>query len=412
MSSSKPSEFMQPDHCAKGCTGTTDVLAMQRMFKRYTASLPQGTENRIPPSHTTAIAILGSTGFLGPHIVASLLQAHPRSEIVCVNRSVEGKQRTMSALRNIIGDISTALPRLHFLVTDITNPSVGLDSVLESSILVQLNEVVFNAWDPNWSKPLEYFEPFLRALRSIVNFCAAAAGRPRITFISSICAVGNWPLLHPDQLMVPEEVVWDCGSAMPHGYGESKCVGEQLLAEAHRVAGLPVNIVRAGQIGGPMNATLCTWPRQGWLYSIIKSSEKLGAFPKDVQALDWIPVDSLAQGIANCIKNSPMPGALRVFNMIHPDPAPWGLFHETLRNRFGISASAVSLPDWLGRMEPGELRLHSFLSTQGHGREANMTFENDQALTVLPPVATIDADLLARWLRGWKIGRSDWRAKM
>jgi thioester reductase-like protein len=385
---------------------------MQLIFKRYTASLPKGTENRIPPRHTKAIAILGSTGFLGPHIVTSLLQVHPQSEIVCVNRSVEGKQRTMSALRDIIGDISTALPRLHFLVTDITNPSVGLDSVLVSSILAHVNELVFNAWDPNWSKPLEYFEPFLRALRSIVDLCTSAAGRPRITFVSSICAVGNWPLLHPDQPMVPEEVVWECGSAMPHGYGESKCVGEQLLAEAHKVAGLPVNIVRAGQIGGPMNATLCTWPRQGWLYSIIKSSEKLGAFPKDVQALDWIPVDSLAQGIANCIKDSPMPEAFRVFNMVHPDPAPWDLLHETLRSKFGFWARAVSLPDWLDRIEPGELRLHSFLSAQGHGREANMTFENARAVAVLPPVATIDADLLERWLQGWNVGWSDWKAKM
>jgi hypothetical protein len=94
-------------------------------------------------------------------------------------------------------------------------------------------------------------------------------------------------LLRPDQPMVPEEVVGECGSAMLHSYGESMSAGKHLLADAHKVAGLPVNIVRAGQIGGPMNATLFTWPRQGWLYSIIQSSKKLGAFPKDVQAWNW-----------------------------------------------------------------------------------------------------------------------------
>jgi hypothetical protein len=36
-----------------------------------------------------------------------------------------------------------------------------------------------------------------------------------------------------------------------------------------------------------VRATLFTWPRQGWLYSIIQSSKKLGAFPKDVQAWNW-----------------------------------------------------------------------------------------------------------------------------
>ncbi|KAI0569759.1 NAD(P)-binding protein [Pyrenophora tritici-repentis] len=295
-----------------------------------------------------------------------------------------------------MGDVSTALPRLHFLVTDITNPSIGLDSTLLISGMSTIDEFIFNAWDSNWAKPLKHFEPFLRAVRGIISFCASAASRPRITFISSICAVGNWQLLHPTQAMVPEEVVWDNASAMPHGYGESKCIAEQLLAKAHEEEGLCVNIVRAGQIGGPQNSKLGTLPRQGWLYSIIKMSEKLGAFPTHVQSLNWIPVDCLAQGIANITKSTPSLQTLQVFNMVHPEPAAWSVFQETLESRFGLFMEATSLSDWLSMIEPQKLTLHGFLVAQGKGREENMSFENRRALTVLPRVATIDIDLLER----------------
>jgi thioester reductase-like protein len=380
------------------------------MLDRYTASLPRKSETvTLPSSPTKTLAVVGSTGFLGPYIVASLLQQHPECDIICFNRSDGGKQRTMSALQDIIGDTSSAHQRLKFLVTDIASrvKTLHQDPIVE--MIPQVDELIFNAWDPNWGKPLGSFESLLGALRKVINLLASCAGHPRITFISSVCAVGDWPLRHPDRPMIPEEVIWDCNSAMPNGYGQSKCVAEQLLAKAHEIAKLRVNIVRAGQIGGSTSSKHCTWPRQGWLYSVIQSSAKFGVFPKHVQPLDWIPVDALAQGIANCIKRPPTSEDLHVFNMVHPYPAAWGLLHETLRARFGFSAEAVDLPDWLKKMEHGDLRIHGFLSTQGNGREANMSYENTRASEVLPPMSPINIDLLATWMQGWGLGS---RAKM
>ncbi|KAI5368538.1 hypothetical protein J4E82_010677 [Alternaria postmessia] len=406
MTPSKPSPLVH----AKDRPKTTDVSAMQRMLARYTASLPQKPGKAMPPSSSPkTLAIVGSTGFLGPYVVASLLREHPECKIICFNRSDDGEQRTMSALQDIMGDTSSARQRLEFLITDIARRvrDPNHDPIVDT--IPQVEELVFNSWDPHWGKPLSSFESLLEALHKVVDLLASAAGHPRITFVSSICAVGNWPLRHPDRPMIPEEVMWDCDSAMPNGYGQSKCVAEQLLAKAHEIAKLRVNIVRAGQIGGSTNSKHCTWPRQGWVYSVIQSSAKLGVFPKHVQPLDWIPVDALAQGIANCIKRPPTPGGLQVFNMVHTHPAAWSVLHEALRTRFGIPTQAVDLPDWLERMEQDDLRIHGFLSTQGSGREANMAFENTRALEVLPPMSSINKDLLATWLRGWELGS---RAKM
>jgi nucleoside-diphosphate-sugar epimerase len=244
-------------------------------------------------------------------------------------------------------------------------------------------------------------EPLVKALRKVIDLLVSAV-HPQITFVSSICAVGDWPLRHPDRPKVPERVICDRDSAMPNGYGRSKYIAEQLLAKAHEIARVRVNIVRARQISGSASSTRHTWSRQGWFYSDIKSSAKLGAFPKHLQPLDSIPVDTLAQRIANCTKRPSTPDGLQVSNIVHPRPSSWSLMHEVLRTRFGIQAEAVDLSNWLERVEQGRLRLHGFLSTQGNRREMNMSYENTRALEVLPPVRPIHADLLVTWLRGWR----------
>ena len=197
--------------------------------------------------------------------------------------------------------------------------------------------------------------------------------------------------------------MWDSRSAMPHGYGESKCVAEQLLAKAHEASGLRVNVVRAGQIGGPSKPRVKEWPRPGWIHSILQTSLKLGSFPMHVQPLDWIPVDSFAAGIVNSTKTSPSPGTLQVFNMVHPEPGPWKMLYDTLANRFGTPMETTSLSDWLDRLDQREFKLHGFLRATGNGREHNMSFRNANALQTLPEVVPLSEELLADWLRGWKL---------
>lgn len=382
------------------------------MFERYASHLPQ-SKNVAPASNgSKTLAVIGSTGFLGPHIIASLLSAHKQSDIFCLNRSLDGQQRTESALREIMGDFSTQSPRLHFWVTNMTQPNFGLGAIEAGLLASQVDELIFNAWDPHWSKELAYFDPFIGGIRNAIDFCVSAYRRPRITFVSSICAVGDWPMVHPMDPAIPEAVVWHNRSAMPHGYGESKCVAEQVLAKAHEVSGVPVSIVRAGQIGGLSRPGMGAWPRQGWLYSVITASNKLRVFPTHVQPLDWIPVDILADGIANTTMRQPSSSDVEVFNALHPDAASWGLLYKTLRSRFRLQAEEESLPKWLDRFDPTRMKLHSFLSALGSGREYNMTFKNQKALEVLPPVPTITKDLLGRWLADWKLTLGDLSAKL
>ncbi|KAH5983372.1 hypothetical protein HBI07_250130 [Parastagonospora nodorum] len=357
-----------PLQCVKN---TTDTKGMQRMLERYTKDMPRASKvSRMSKSPKTLV-VIGSTGFLGPHIIASLLSAHNQSDIFCLNRSSDARQRTELALQQLGSDYSKQSPRLHFWATDMTQPNFGLTSLQADLLASQVDELVFNAWDPHWGKKLVDFDRFLGGIRNAINFCASASKRPRITFISSICAVGDWPLIHPRDPVIPEAVVQDNRSAMPNGYGESKCVAEQILAKANQVSGIPVNIVRAGQIGGPSLPSMGAWARQGWLFS-------------DVE----------------------------VFNALHPNAASWTLLWRTLRSRFGLQADEESMPAWLARLDPKRMKVHGFLSAFGNGREYNMKFRNQNALEVLPSVPVITEELLSRWLANWKLILGNSNAKL
>lgn len=347
--------------------------------------------------------ILGSTGFLGPYIVASLLDKDALQHVLCVNRNAQGQDRTLSALEQILGSLVPHLPRLHFLVADITRPNFGLPSTSIASLAASVDEVVFNAWNPNWALPREQFSPLIDAVRNAINICNTGQKRPRLFFVSSVCAIGEWPRNHPEHPKIPEAVCQDRADAMGNTYGESKCTAELLLAQASDRLGLDVVIVRAGQIAGEAHPTHRVWPIQGWLYAIINASRRERIWPKQVQMLDWIPVDVLAQGMATIISRQRSHNKIEVYNMVHPRPVSWNLLLETLRQRFGLQAREVSLPKWLEAFDRQKMKLFEFLEMAGSGRESDMAFEMDNARQVLPSVEPISMDQLEDWLSGWDL---------
>ncbi|CAN9286530.1 unnamed protein product [Alternaria alternata] len=82
-----------------------------------------------------------------------------------------------------------------------------MEPIQEELLASAVDEVVFNAWNPHWGLPLQSFEPLLKALASTIGFCTSSPRQPRITSISSICAVGEWPRQNRQQPLIPERVV-------------------------------------------------------------------------------------------------------------------------------------------------------------------------------------------------------------
>jgi hypothetical protein len=215
-------------------------------------------------------------------------------------------------------------------------------------------------------------------------------------------------------LTIPEAQITDNNVAMHMGYGESRCVAERVLLQvAHKQCGIPVSIIRTGQIGGPSSISGECLPVQGWLLTLCRASRALGALPMNVAPADWLPVGVLAQQISDVVMNGGCRVGYRVLNLVHPDVQPWDLFLETLINRFGLDAEKIGLPEWLNRLEEKArsdteeqgkllaLKIADFMRSLDDGMEdMRCVGEN------IGEVSTVEAEplsmgLLEQWLRGW-----------
>lgn len=106
---------------------------------------------------------------------------------------------------------------------------------------------------------------------------------------------------------------------------------------------------------------------------------------------------------------------VQIFNAVHRNPAPWGLFMATLQKHYDLEAEEVSLPEWLNRLDrlvsshsadSSKLRVlksYDFLRSLAEGREENMGCRSENAARVLGDVTPITEDLLAAWIRTWNL---------
>ena len=407
------SHFLNSGNRPASDAALSRAQAMEDLTLKYTQGLKEVTTT----SHSGkgSYALVGSTGYLGPQLLASLMADCNTERIYCLNRSTDAKERTAKELRKIGYDAENALDRVKFLVIDLGTPQLGLSDSDFGRLSQEVTTIVYNAWRPDFSLPMSSFEkPFLSGLRNIINWSCQSSQRPRIVFISSIAAVGQWSKVFPQEHRIPEAQITNNNVAMNMGYGESKCVAERILQVAHKQCGVPVSIVRTGQIGGPSSAS-GQLPVQGWLLALCRTSRALGALPTRVAAVDWLPVDVLTKQIADVVADEGSRDGYRVFNLVHPCSQPWNLFLDTLSNRFGLDVERISLPEWLDRLdEEGRadaegqqklvaLKIADFLRSLGDGMEdMRCVCENIGRVSKVAAEA-LSEELLEQWLREWRL---------
>jgi thioester reductase-like protein len=87
----------------------------------------------------------------------------------------------------------------------------------------------------------------------VIDCSVSSFRRSRIVFITSPCAVGNWPALEPIGSEVdPEDeegMLQNPAIALQRGYSKAKWVCERILEIESLGSATPVSIVRISQVG-------------------------------------------------------------------------------------------------------------------------------------------------------------------
>lgn len=381
---------------------------------RYTKDLPAKSACQPAAGSQESvrnIAIIGSTGYIGSHLVAMLLKNSDINHIYCLNRG-SAKPARDKTLSKLDGETAAPLERLTFLQVDLGAPRLGLAEKHYQIILNEVDVVLYNAWRLDFGLALHSFDPFLSATRDLIDLSLSSLKRTRIVFVSSTSSVAG---LVGAGMAVPEAPVDDPLAAMNIGYGQSKLAAERILAVASRHSAVPVSVVRVGQVGG-LSGGDGVWADQPWVSAIIRSSKTMGSFPSPVVPVDWVSVDTVATILERIIL---LPGGdahVPQFYNVVSEAQPWTLLLDALpeRSRRMIS-KVISLPDWIsGLRELAELdgtditdvpavRLVDFYTTLGSGIESAV-YETAHAKPIASGnLGPLEREMLALWLQTWDL---------
>lgn len=338
----------------------TRVANMKATLNRLAKDLPSKSKGQfISAEDPLTVILTGTTGSLGSYCLSKMLLDPKIKKIYCLNRAVDAREKFMS--RNPALEQFGA--KAEFFRSTFGAPEFGLTSAQYAKLMKEADVIIHNAWKVNFNHSLESFvADHLVGLRHFVELSLLSSRHPSLNFVSSISTMGNWAAVYPGQTVperLPNDDEWKASA--PMGYGESKLVGERLLQVASE-AGIRANILRVGQIAGPvLNGENGVWNHQEWFPSLVKSSKSLAAVPKDLGSMtevDWIPVDVLAEIIEDLIhstSSAPLEqGEVNVFNLVNPSRVQFETLVPTIVKVFSATndkVKTVPFAEWVAKLE-------------------------------------------------------------
>lgn len=237
----------------------------------------------------------------------------------------------------------------------------------------EVTHIIHCAWQLNFNMDVTTFERMdLAGVHHIATFALKSPRRipPTVTFISSIGAV----LDYPDN-KVPETSMADLAVVLHQtGYGQSKYVAERVLDNAAHL-GLPVHIVRAGQLSG--NSQTGAWNASEYIPILIHSSISVGSIPEDFPVRDdgcrygifsedadfdsyyrqnirWIPVDAAASMILHLCLDQPQPppaSSCAYWHLEDPQSVSWSKLIDSVIQRGGDRIRRTTMRAWLDSIQ-------------------------------------------------------------
>ncbi|KZV68636.1 acetyl-CoA synthetase-like protein [Peniophora sp. CONT] len=420
----KPSIRALGDFVAALVAGTEDnsdaevslerkTRAMQDMVAKYSMGLPspRGPTGNLGPVQETVL-ITGTTGRLGCHLLAQLIQDPKVGHIYALNRASPGTGSTNALLQRmhasfILWGLSPDLlldNKVTLVVGDYAAEHLGLEVTTYAEIESRLTTIIHNAWRVDFNLEFSSFEPLIAGVRRLIDLAIGAhnPGGARILFVSSLSVFLNAPADRP----ALEEPVSDARDTVSLGYGESKWVAETMLLRAREAVGLRATAVRVGQLAG--DTRIGGWNKWEWVGAIARLGQIVKALPDLDEQITWVPVDIAATALIQMIRSEEP-----VFNLVAPNPSNW-------RSVFGTFAKRLNVPlieydEWAARVvvaaeantreeDVQPLALSDFFRVGSFGEKIKISAERaceaSPALANMAPIGEKDALLYLNFWEG------------
>ncbi|CAG9951592.1 unnamed protein product [Clonostachys rosea f. rosea IK726] len=347
---------------------------MRHMADRY-RDFSSSLRPKIHQGSRNVVVLTGATGFLGAHILHSLLCKEQKIDavylLVRAKTPEDAYQRVARVLTGYglidLRQISHTKPSVVCLPCDLSDGAIGFSTQHLDDFSKASTTFIHTAWTVNFNLRLPSFEDQVSGTQQLIQLAIKSGAK--FVFISSIAAV-SCSASH----LIREDVSEDPADASPMGYSESKWVAEQVCAAAYKAVTatdsapasemLPwMSIIRVGQLCGNK---LGIWNKSE-AYPLMLSTESLvGCLPRlEDQPLDWLPVDTAADAIleialgahAKMFKNPSQQSNLAtgplVYHVLNPFTQPdWSqLLSWISEDDLGRGLEVVPPSEWVTRLE-------------------------------------------------------------
>ncbi|THH14562.1 hypothetical protein EW146_g5781 [Bondarzewia mesenterica] len=391
------------------------------MVEKYSKNFPSHVPSKPLPSKDTVV-LTGTTGALGSNILALLVATPTVERVYAFNRGSSGsslleRQKAGLAERGLDPSIATS-DKVVLVEGNVTAADFGISPELRLRIRSSVTHIIHNAWPVNFNITLKSFEPQIQGLRNFIDLALQSPFQtpPRVAFTSSV------GVFHDIEATKPiEEIPIAARVAVSNGYGESKWVGENVLAAAGKQTPLRPIVIRVGQLSGGLNGA---WTPAEWVPSLVRSSVHLKVLPDCEGDVSWLGVH-LAAAAAVDFRNAES----SIVHLVHPRPVPWSTLFSALSSELKIPV--IPYAEWLARldksaqelaggMDADDLRHNPALKlldwyhsafVGGNGRNVDALgfpkLDMTRALKESPKLASPDLPMMGEadarlWVRYWK----------
>lgn len=336
-----------------GEESTRSVRAMRADAVLDPAITPATTCSATTTGTARQILLTGATGFLGSHLLATLLSL-PDTVVHCLvrvaNESPYQSPPEVTDQTAAINRIHQALAahklpsrgfgdRIHAVPGDLTRPRLGLTSDRFRDLAATCDAIYHNG--ASVSVMREYTS--LRAVnvygtREMVRMAAAVRAVP-LHYVSTLNVAPPCTV----RAEVPEAFIAE-HSALLDGYQQSKWAAERLVQQAGE-RGLPVAVYRLARLVGSPDTGFVN--AEDLLWRILRVGIPAGAIPELYRADAWTPVDFVARAIVHLSRQVPAAGT--VFNLVPAPELPLTELCTWIRD-YGYPVELLPMRRWLDEL--------------------------------------------------------------
>ena len=241
------------------------------------------------------ILLTGATGFLGAHVLRTLLD-ETDAKILCLVRDRgtgerKAAKRILDNLSRYGLDVGRSADRVVVVEGDLASPHLGLTRTAFAALADGVDAIIHGGAQVDWVRGYEALRDVnVFGTREVLRLACRGTPKP-VHFISSLGVCHS--SLGPRTLDEGRD-------AMPFleglrlGYAQSKCIAEELVREAGR-RGLPVSIVRPALVSGDSVAGRSNV--DDLLTRFIAGCVAMKTAPDLDWRVDCLPVDQVARAI-------------------------------------------------------------------------------------------------------------------